>query len=680
MYERRYFYPIALLFGSFVLFFLSSVPYLEGGAPYGDDHSAHYALCLHIARLLRAGETNFFWEQTNLGLPLFASYQPLPSLFTGAMMVFMKKAATLTFFKLVVVFVWGTMPCSWYLGARWVGMCRVTSVILGLLTLTIRADWHVGFSLTSSAYEGLFTQSWGFWFFPLAIGAFYRGILQQKMSWPWVSVLLSLTMMSHLFSGLLAVIVFGCIVVVQPKKRLFLSKPIVLVGVTSFVLCGFWLIPLLLTREYLGGIPWLNANYSGWPLAQTAKAFLGGQVLDASRWPIMTFSVIGIALGSLKHVRTSINVRIMWLFFLLSWFLMGGREVWGTWYLTLPMHSNVNPVRYLSALQLVGSVAAAHFISKIWYAGRTFYRLRIFVTMCVLVAWAVQQHQFVQRVLKTKPWFESPLHRVAGELAIDSGHRFMVDSDYATGSHFHRDLLPMLASRPQLQSYALGYHATMSTYYAEHLRLNLPSLRLFNVSSLITRNNAKVPDVFQFYRAIDEYKIYEIPSSKQWGYFDLVWPGPQLSGPLREMRPKLREMAPVLFAERYVAVLKSEPQSALRIEEDFVKKSPPKGTIISTERGLNHFRSRVFAEPGAWLLLKVTYFPFWHATIDGNDTQIYHVGPNFMAVQLPGGTHDIVFSYENPWFQKTSAVFSLLSLLTWILWSLRRRLRFHERV
>ncbi len=680
MRERSYFYPVLLLFGSFGLFFLSAVPYLKGGAPYGDDHSAHYALCLHIARLIKAGETDFFWGQTNLGLPLFASYQPLPSLFVGALMAFIAKPITLTFFKLVIVLVWGTMPFSWYLGARWIGMCRVTSLILGLLTLTIRADWHVGFSLTSSAYEGLFTQAWGFWFFPLAIGAFYRSILLQKMEWHWVSILLSLTMMSHLFSGLLALMGFGCLVVAQPKKSLMVARPIILIGLTTFTLCAFWLVPLLLTREYLGGIPWLNANYDGWALEQTAKAFLLGKILDATRWPIMTGSMIVFAIGSLRYFRTSSNVRTIWFFFVLSWFLMGGREVWGEWYVTLPMHSNVNPIRYLSALQIVGSIAAAHFFAKIWFAGHAFRKLRLLLTIGLLVIWSFQQYRFVQRALKTEPWFQAPLHRIAGELASDPKHRFMVDSDYGTGSHFHRDLLPMLADRPQLQSYALGYHATMSTYYAEHLRLELPSLRLFNVSSLLTRNAREVPDVFRFHRAIGEYKIYKIPNAKEWGYFDLVWPGPRLSGPLRKMRSKIRDMAPALFAERYVAVLNSDPLTDLQIDASYLKRQAPKGRVITSELGLNRFESKVWAEPGTWLLLKVNYFPFWRATIDGAQTRIYHVGPNFMAIELPGGTHDVVFSYKNPALQKVSAIFSLLFLLLWLSWVLKEWLVANKRL
>ncbi len=661
-----------LLVGVMFLFFVSAVPYLKGGAPFGDDNSAHYALCLHISRLLLAGETDFFWGQANLGLPLFASYQPLPSILTGALMTLMPESMTLFFFKAVVLFFWAAMPLTWYVGGRWMGMSRLTATILGLLTITIRTEWSVGFSITSSAFEGLFTQAWGFWFFPLAVGAFYRCVVCNTLAWSWAAVFLSLTMMSHLFAGLLVLLTFGCIVVVQPKQIQYFFRPTAFVGCGAFGLCAFWLIPLLWSRDYLGGLPWLNDNYDGWSLTKTATAFLSGHVLDFERLPVISSVAFLFAFCSLRHIRTSHQIKAAWLFGMITWLLMGGREVWGTWFVNLPMHAHINPIRYLSGLQVVGIVAAAHGFSAVWRRASAKLSRSQIVLVLIVSTWALLQYHFVQRVFKTKPWFNSPIHRVAGELAADPQHRFMVDGSFGTGNHFHRDLLPALAGRAQLQSYALGYHATLSTFYAEHVRLDAQSLRLFNVNSLVTRNNAKVPSVFQFYREIGPYKIYKVPDSSNWGYFDLVWPGTKVIGPLRDMRPHLQTMAPELFAKQHVAVLQSSPREKLRVEPTTLQKRAPKGHIISQEIGLNQYQTTVTAEPGTWLLLKVNFFPFWRATVDGKETRIHHVGPNFMAVELPGGKHQVVFSYHNPWAQKAGAVVSFLLYLFWLGWILRR--------
>ena len=74
--------------------------------------------------------------------------------------------------------------------------------------------------------------------------------------------------------------------------------------------------------------------------------------------------------------------------------------------------------------------------------------------------------------------------------------------------------------------------------------------------------------------------------------------------------------------------------------------------------GPNLYETRVNAEPNSWLMLKVNFFPFWKAYIDGNPAEVHHVGPNFMAVELPGGKHHVRFQYENPPLQKWGAVLS----------------------
>ena len=148
--------------------------FLLGGAPLGDDHSAHLALSVHIAKLISQGHTDFFWGHSNLGLPLFASYQPIPSLLTGLAIVTTPFMDSILVFKVLVVVFWATLPMTWYLGSRWLGMERSHAFILGLLTLTVRSEWHIGMTLTSSAYTGLYTQSWGLWLMPLAVGAFFR--------------------------------------------------------------------------------------------------------------------------------------------------------------------------------------------------------------------------------------------------------------------------------------------------------------------------------------------------------------------------------------------------------------------------------------------------------------------------------------------------------------------------
>ena len=52
------------------------------------------------------------------------------------------------------------------------------------------------------------------------------------------------------------------------------------------------------------------------------------------------------------------------------------------------------------------------------------------------------------------------------------------------------------------------------------------------------------------------------------------------------------------------------------------------------------------AQTSAFLILNDTYYPGWHATIDGVETKIYPANAMFRAVKFPSGTHTVIFQYR----------------------------------
>ncbi len=83
----------------------------------------------------------------------------------------------------------------------------------------------------------------------------------------------------------------------------------------------------------------------------------------------------------------------------------------------------------------------------------------------------------------------------------------------------------------------------------------------------------------------------------------------------------------------------------------------------------NRVRVSVDAEQGGWLLLADTYFPGWHAQIDGVPVDIQPAYGVFRAVAVPAGAHEVEFLY-----QPLSFTIGLASsLLAWPLWLLAWR-------
>ncbi len=61
------------------------------------------------------------------------------------------------------------------------------------------------------------------------------------------------------------------------------------------------------------------------------------------------------------------------------------------------------------------------------------------------------------------------------------------------------------------------------------------------------------------------------------------------------------------------------------------------------------------------LIVADTYYPGWHATVDGQAAEIYRANLNFRGIYIPAGKHTITMAYE-PQSWRTGAIVSAISL------------------
>ena len=72
-------------------------------------------------------------------------------------------------------------------------------------------------------------------------------------------------------------------------------------------------------------------------------------------------------------------------------------------------------------------------------------------------------------------------------------------------------------------------------------------------------------------------------------------------------------------------------------------------------------------------MISESYYPFWHAEVDGKPTDVLRVSCALMGLNLPAGPHQIVLRYEPPRAYAVAGVVSLLALLGFGAAALRRR-------
>lgn len=657
---------------------------------------------MHVADVIQEGESNLWWHQSNLGVPLFAAYQPLPTMAMGCLIAFLGDILLpISMFKLSILLVWACMPVAWYRGARWYGLSVHFSVVLGLLTLLIHDPYGIGFGIRSATHRGLYTQHFGLLFLPLFVGAFRRLLISKDIRPLFVALIFSLTTMSHLWVGLYAVIVAVLLALLHPKRLIDRYKEMGVFVLTVVVLISWWMVPLLQTNHYAGGLPWLHQMHNGWPLIKTFSMFFGGDIFDFSRSPVLTFFVVvGAALLIVQHKNKAVQHWFALSAITMVFFL--GRTNWGELYNLLPLHRQVNVMRYLTGVHICGLVAATYSLICLrtiligWFPVRGFVLFGV-VLSCLVLYSTADIHKTLRLFYDRQPNFLS----LVSHLKTRPDNRIAVHGSLGTGSHFHRDMLPWLAQRGQLQSYAHGYHTTLSTYYAEYFDFSPVACDLYDVGSIVARN--PVPKSFptDAYEEIWKNEIYSVFHSQQSTpsrMFSVVYTQGAIIGPsFRDLRPAVRHLSVPAYAKGFLPrVIVDEELSHVVVEngngartewstgratdiiDGFNKNLPIPGhvTLENYERGLasysidvviNDTEKKKPAKVQPMLLIKTNMFPWWHAYVDEKEAPIVHVAPNFMAIPLPSTSANVRFAFVNPWWQKLGALVCLLLMVGIIL-------------
>ncbi len=74
-------------------------------------------------------------------------------------------------------------------------------------------------------------------------------------------------------------------------------------------------------------------------------------------------------------------------------------------------------------------------------------------------------------------------------------------------------------------------------------------------------------------------------------------------------------------------------------------------------------------------VISESYYPFWHAEVDGQPTEVLRVSCGLMGVDLPAGKHEIILRYQPPRTYAVAGVVSLVALIGGLACGMRSRLR-----
>jgi hypothetical protein len=711
---------IALALAALAVVVGASPGYVLHGIPLGDDNSSHFAEISYVAELLRAGQTDFWFDQTNLGYPLFLAYQPAPALLMGvAAAVLPDVGSRLALFKLSILLLWAAMPLAWYVGGRWLGLDRLTALLFGLMSLSVSDFRSFGLGIASATGTGLYTQTWGMLLLPLSLGSLLRHVIRREIGPLVPTLLFAATFLCHAFFGMYAGIAAALMTVVEPRRSPERIARLALVSCLTLLLIAWWLIPFVANIEYQGGLPWRGASEDGYPLADVLRWLVGGSLFDHGRAPWLSALVLlGAALAAVRWNRSPVS-RWALLLMLGTLALMLGRTTWGRAYTLIPFHGELEVIRYLSGLHFCGLLLAGGGAAWLletaagWLTRQrgpgwlTPDRTRSALIVAVVGGYLAGAAATSRAKFVTADPNELRLPEIAAALGNDLSSRFLCHEQLETSSHYYLNMLAVMAGRPQLESFSRGYHDTLSLYYLEYFDFSESAFRLYNVGAAVARGEATNDHPPFMRRAWSGGDASVFETGRPGGYFEFVRTPLTVVGSTRGVRETVRLLVMPLYRAGVLPRISGTPPAAgdwieprpgarallhtgegdagttaeplVRLARRLVERhrGPPAASRVLEEMvATNIYRARVEATGGEErLLLKVSAHPYWQAAVDGERVPIDHVAPSMMAVDVPAGAHEIVFRYRNPAVQKLGFAASLLAAGVWSFAATARRRR-----
>jgi hypothetical protein len=674
-------------------------------APWLNDGVLHLLNLQSTAVALAGGRnpTDFWLPPVGLGYPLFHYYQHLPYLLPALVIDLAGGLAHLALapagvLRWATYLLLGLYPLSIYWSMRWFGFARVAAACAALTSCLLSTNGLYGFDLNSYVWcgYGLYTQLWGMVLLPMALARGYV-VLKTGRGYFGSVLLLGAVLLSHTMLGyvaLISLLVLGALVLLGNRAGGWKNfwqigrRLLALLALTASVTAYFF-IPFLAGGAFLNRSVWeLPEKYNSYGYQQVLGWLGGGQLFDYGRPPVLTLLaaagfIVCIWRWRQERYRLPVLLFVVWLL------LYFGRPTWGSLLNLLPLSRDLQLHRFIAGVHLAGLMLIGIGLAAPWRWALAQRRTRYLVIPALLTAlllfpvyrervnylgqnaaWLARAHQEMRAEEKdisalVQKLKTLPPGRVYAGLAGRWG------KDYRVGD------VPMYALLAQNGLDTVGY-----LYHALSLNADVEVLfddarreqyDLFNVRYVVVPTDWRVPPYYRPVGDFGRHRLYEVTTS---GYFSLVGSDMAFAGPKTDLlsaaQAWLQSSLPV--GGQYPTVRLSNAAGLagylpLGGMAQHVAQIPvagyqtPRGVIVSEQVTGDTYAAQVNVRRDSLLLLKVTYHPNWHATIDGIETPTVMLMPSYIGVELAPGSHDVRLEYRPQLYRGILQEVGLLMLL-----------------
>ena len=672
-----------------------------------NDEALHFEMVRWAVQQIHGGNAlplDGWFPYLSLGDAQFSHYQSLPHLITAYISLVFGSGSTERWAGYLL---FALFPLSVYAGSRllgWSSWAAGTAALVSPLLVSVTGYGYESFSYTWLG-NGLWSQEWGMFLLPLAWGVSWRAVEGTgRGKYALAALVVGLTIAMHFLTGYFALLSIGVFVIVVWRGVVpRIGRAAVVFGGAALV-ASWVVVPLISDGAYFNlsifnqGTFWLNSY--GAP--QALGWLFTGQLFDYGRFPIVSLLVAVGTVVCICRFRSDRRARALLGLMAMSIVLFCGRQPFGFILNLLPGNGDLYLSRYMMGIQLAGDLLAG--IGLVW-VGESGVRLagswRPRVRRVPLVAGLM-----AAAVLITLPAW---VNRAAYAASDFTNVALQVDSDQTDGAALDvliNDIKARGGGRTYAglpgnwgQQYAIG-QVPVYAYLADNdvdefgFTMRTPSLtadneayfnqadpaqyQLYNIRYLLMPVGMTSPVPATLLASSGRHRLYQVTTS---GYLEVVDTSGIVEANRGDMaaqtQPFLRsaafqqgELATIAFNGSEAAAptlpVGATPNAAAGTSTDVVDEAQDgffAGTVTTTRT--------------AAVILKVTYDPLWHATVDGVPAAPYMVVPGFVGVTVGAGQHSVVFQYVP--YSHYGALLGIGAVTLLILglgpWLWRRRLR-----
>jgi hypothetical protein len=673
--------------------------------PFRNDNIHHqYALWQTAAAILSGRDPTDLWMQLigGQGYPLSHYYQHLPYVVLAAFylvgsLLSNGAIAPGDMLRWSGYLLMSLLPLSTYWSMRRFGFDRSASALSGAVGSLISTEGLLGMEFGSYVWSGygVYTQLWGAHFLVLALGWSYQTLVLDKGRM-WAIVLVSLTILSHLAFGYIAIgtIISFAIFATPGLNWKEKAGRLICIIVPVGIITSHFLVPLLVDGAYVSHSVWSNIpdlldSYGHrWAL----PALLRGDLFDFGRVPSLTI-LVGVGLAVCLWRWREARYRLPVILFVVWLMLFFGRPTWGSVLDLLPIGKEMYYHRLINGVHLGGIYAIGVALSFAWGVASGSRARRFLLGPAILAAVLMipvveERAGFMQKQMASQQatmgaieeqknglgalinaLVSSPPGRVYAGLSTTWGNNYTVGQVRLFDILNQAGLDTIGNPRPPM--------AITTDLHYDFKDGRLDHYKLFNVRYVVIPVEWNVPAFFQTLGDFGRHRLHSIDTP---GYFDLVRSDYAFFGSKNELYPAaahwLRSDMPRVKQHPVVFLGSPGPEfhwhAPLNQASNVIPLHPladdtESGQVWGERVEAGAFQTETFVQKPSRLILKVTYDPNWRAYIDGVEGKTEILMPGFIGMPIEPGSHTVRFEYHPPMYRYYLMMVGMMILATWAL-------------